>query len=186
MLGVEDYLYPYQGGRSRMSLFRLLLGIAMLTMGRRLYWLFLGGVGFIFGFDLAERLVQGQSHHVILLIAVIAGVMGAMLAVFLQKFAVVAGGFFAGGYVLAEFLKEFSHYHWLIFVMGGIVGAILMSVLFGWALIILSSVMGSVLILQTLHFGPETKKILFVFLLVLGIATQYGLIRLKPSSSGHK
>jgi hypothetical protein len=165
-------------------LFRLLVGIAILTMGRRLFWLFLGGTGFVLGFEVAERTFHGQPHSVLLVIALIAGVIGALLAVFLQKLAIVAGGFFAGGYLLTVLLQELGvrngQYHWFLFIIGGIIGAILMQVLFGWTLIILSSVMGSVLILQALHFGPQITKLIFVLLLALGIAIQYGLFRQKP------
>lgn len=168
-----------------MSLFRLLLGIAMLTMGRRLYWLFLGGVGFVFGFDLAGRMVHGQPHDVILVIALISGVIGAALALFLQKFAIITGGFFAGGYLLIGLLKEFgtgaSHYYWILFLIGGIAGALLMKVLFSWTLVILSSAIGSILILQTWHLSQQTKNLLLIFLLVLGIAIQYGLFGRKSS-----
>ncbi len=139
-----------------MPLFRFFLGTAMLTMGRRLYWLFLGGVGLIFGSDLIEHLVHGQPHSIIIIFALLAGVIGAVLAVFLQKFAVMAGGFFGGGYLIIALLKEFgmttAHYHWLIFLIAGILGALLMRVLFGWTLIVLSSAMGS-----SLYFRPYTS-----------------------------
>ena len=88
-----------------MALFRLFLGIALLVMGRRLFWLFLGGVGFVAGFDFAERILHDQTQSVILIIALFAGALGAMVAIFLQNFAVVAGGFLAGGYLLIELLK---------------------------------------------------------------------------------
>jgi hypothetical protein len=162
-----------------MEIVRLFLGIIMLTMGRRLYWLFLGGAGFIFGFDIAGRLINGLSHGVVLVIALLAGITGAVIAVFLQKLAIVIGGFLAGGYLLPLLLEEigieFIHYHWILFVIGGLIGAVFMSVLFGWALIILSSALGSFLILQPLHFGMQISKLLFIFLLILGIAIQYGL-----------
>jgi len=74
----------------------------------RLFWLFLGGTGFLFAFDFAERTIHNQPHSVILIIALFAGALGAMTAVFLQKFAVLAGGFFAGGYILIELLKALS------------------------------------------------------------------------------
>jgi hypothetical protein len=167
-----------------MSLFSFFLGIVILTTGRRLYWLFLGGVGFAFGFELAERLVHGHPHSVILVIAMLAGVIGALLAVFLQKFAVMAGGFIGGGYLLIVLFKELgittAHYYWLIFLIGGISGALLMRVLFGWTLIVLSSLMGSVLVVQTLQLAPGVKKPLFIFLTALGIVVQYGLSKRKP------
>jgi len=165
------------------ELVRLFLGIIMLTMGRRLYWLFLGGAGFIFGFDIAGRLIHGLSHGAILVIALLAGITGAVIAVFLQKLAIVIGGFLAGGYLLPLLLEEigigFVHYHWILFVIGGLIGAVFMSVLFGWALIILSSALGSFLILQSLPFGTQISRMLFIFLLILGIAIQYGLFERK-------
>jgi hypothetical protein len=161
------------------------LGITLLTMGRRLYWLFLGGAGFIFGFDIAGRLIHGLSHGAVLFIALLAGIAGAILAVFIQKLAVVAGGFIAGGYLLPILLEGlgtgFSHYHWLLVLIGGIIGSFFMSVLFGWALIILSTILGSYFILQTLRFGPEISKLIFIILLILGVAIQYGLFERKHS-----
>ena len=84
-------------GIKTMIFFRLILGIFMLTAGSRLFWLFLGAVGFISGFDLAEKVMQSQPHDIIIIVALLAGLVGALLAVFLQKIAVLAGGLLAGG-----------------------------------------------------------------------------------------
>ncbi len=135
-----------------MIVIRLVLGTIMLTMGSRLYWLFLSIVGFMLGFDMAEQAMAGRPHSVMIVVAVLAGVAGAFLAVFLQRLAIVAGGFLAGGYLVFGLLEGFgmrsNPYQWLFFVLGGIIGAFLMWVLFDWALIILSSGLGSVLVLQ--------------------------------------
>jgi hypothetical protein len=156
-------------------------------MGRRLYWLFLGGVGFILGFEAAKRILDGQSHGIILIIAVLAGVIGALFAVFLQKFAIAAGGFLAGGYLLVLLLRQLDinliHYHWLVFIAGGIIGALLMKILFGWTLIVVSSAVGALLILPSLHAGPRLTNLLFLLLLALGIVIQYGLFELKSRRS---
>lgn len=167
-----------------MAVFRLFLGIALLVMGRRLFWLFLGGVGFVFGFDFAERVIHDQPHSVILIIALFAGALGAMVAIFLQKFAVVVGGFFAGGYLLIELLKlldvRTGDYYWLVFVAGGLVGAVLMSIVFSWTLIILSSLAGSFLIVQAFPLGRQWSGFLFICLVILGIVIQFGLVRRTP------
>jgi hypothetical protein len=166
-----------------MVLFRLFLGIALLVMGRRLFWLFLGGLGFIFSFDFAEKTIHGQSNTVLLVVALFVGALGAMVAIFLQKLAIVVGGFFAGGYLLSELMKVFGigigDYHTLLFIAGGLIGAILMSVVFGWTLIILSSLIGSMLIFRTFHFGQQLSEFLFICLVILGISIQSGLIRKK-------
>ena len=163
-----------------MFLLRLLIGTALLVGGRRLFWLFLGGVGFVFGFDLAERTIHGHPHHVIL-IALLAGVIGAALAVLFQRFAVGLGGFFAGGYIFIGLMKELGvatgQYHWVLFLAGGILGAFFMSVVFDWTLIVLSSAIGSVLILHSLHPSHDLARLVFLFLLIAGIAVQAGLVK---------
>lgn len=166
-----------------MVLIRLCLGIALLVMGGKLFWLFLGGVGFVFAFDFAERTIHSQPHSVLLIIALFAGALGAMVAIFLQEFAVLAGGFFAGGYLFTELLKALGvrvgDYHWLFFIAGGLVGAVLMSIVFGWTLIIVSSLMGSILILETFQLGNQLSTLVFICLGILGIVIQSGLIKKK-------
>jgi hypothetical protein len=160
------------------TIFRILLGIVMLVSGRNLFWLFLGIVGFIFGFEIAGHLFQGESQGVIFIIAMILGVASSLLAVLLQKFAILAGGFVAGGYLLPALVKEFGanpgHHYWLFFIAGGVLGALLMKVFFNSALIVLSAAIGSQLIIHSLHFGPYLRKVLFVFLLISGIIIQAG------------
>ncbi len=166
-----------------MALLRLILGIALLVLGRRLFWLFLGGLGFVFGFDLAERTIHNQPHNVILIIALFVGALGAMAAILVQKFAIVIGGFFAGGYLLIELLKVFGvntgQYYWVLFIAGGLLGAVLMSVVFGWTLIILSSLIGAMLISQTFHLGQQLSGFLFIGLAILGIGIQSGVVQRK-------
>src|SRR5512140_2250949 len=112
----------------------------MLTAGSRLFWLFLGAVCFIAGFDIAEKVMQSQSNDTVLVVALLAGLVGALLAVFLQKIAILVGGFLAGGYLSLRLMEEFglrnNFYHWLLLVLGCVIGAVLMKVLFKWALIV--------------------------------------------------
>jgi len=168
-----------------MSLIKLLLGIIMLTMGRRLFWLFIGAGGFILGFDIAEHMFPHLPHGATLIIAVIAGLISAVAAVTFQKVAIYVGGFWAGGYLLIQVLTEFGihiRHHWLPFIAGGIMGAILMNLAFSLALIVLSSLFGAILIVQALHLSAGRTSIPFFLLCALGIAMQYGLIKLKPLS----
>ena len=168
-----------------MFIFRLTLGILMLTSGSRLFWLFLGAVGFVSGFDLAEKVMQSQPREIIIVSALLAGLVGALLAVFLQKIAVLAGGFLAGGYLAFRLMEEFgmrnNPYHWLLLVLGCIIGAVLMQVLFKWALIILSSCVGSILVLQAFPVSLQVTKLAFVILLILGVTVQSGLLSRKSS-----
>lgn len=167
-------------GIKTMIFFRLLLGIFMLLAGSRLFWLFLGAVGFISGFDLAEKMMRSQPGDMIIVVALLAGLAGALLAIFLQKIAILAGGFIAGGYLSLRLMEELgmrnSPYHWLLLVLGCIIGAVLMQVLFKWALIVLSSGVGAILVLQVFPLSRHMTRLPFVILFILGIVIQAGLL----------
>jgi uncharacterized membrane protein YsdA (DUF1294 family) len=169
-----------------MPVVRILVGVALFTLGRRLYWLFVAGVGFVVAMALATRLLQNQPEWVILILALVAGVIGALLAVFLQRVAVGIAGFLAGGYLVLSLIEIFGlrpgELSWIPFLIGGILGAILAAALFDWALILLSSLTGASLLAQSIPVEPSIRILLFLGALVLGILVQAGMMRgEKPS-----
>lgn len=163
-----------------MDIVRILAGIVLLTLGRKLFWLFVGVAGFVFGFGFATQFLSGQPDWIVLVVALVAGLVGVLLALFLQRLAVGVAGFIAGGYILINLLNalgwQTGQLAWLPFVIGGIIGAVLVLILFDWALIILSSLTGATLIVQTLHFGSLIMALAFIVLLVVGIMIQASMM----------
>jgi hypothetical protein len=160
---------------------RLLVGAALLFLGRRLYWLFVAGVGFVVAADLVPQLLQIETTILILIIAAIVGVIGAFLAVFLQRAAIAVAGFLAGGYVVLALLDtvglEIALIGWIVALVGAILGAVLTVLLFDWALIVLSSLAGAGLIIRGLPLENTTIiALVFVILLALGVAVQAALL----------
>lgn len=159
----------------------VLVGLAVLFFGRRLFWLFVGGIGFIVGFDIASQALQGQSPWIILSIAIVVGVLGAILSIFLQRIVVGVAGFFAGGYFLSalavtQFHQTTQAMQWLAFIIGGIIGALLTMWLLNPALIFLSALAGATAVAQNVPLNQSQQAVLFFVLLILGIivqATQY-------------
>jgi hypothetical protein len=88
-----------------MDIARIVVGIALLTLGRKLFWLFVGVAGFVLGFGLATQFLRGQPDWIVLVIALVAGLVGVLLALFLQRLAVGVAGFIAGGYILINLLN---------------------------------------------------------------------------------
>jgi hypothetical protein len=156
----------------------ILIGLALLVFGRRLFWLFVGGMGFVLGVILVSMFLKGQSEWVTLAAALAAGLIGAVLARSFQQIMLVVAGFVAGGYVITTLAKllalNLDPNAWGLFVIGGLVGAALVISLFDWALIVLSSISGSTLIVDTLQPGRQYITILFLVLLTLGIVFQAG------------
>ena len=85
------------------ALLTILAGLALLTLGRRLFWLFVGLVGFAVGVALAAQFVQGPEWQV-LVIALAAGLVGILFALVLQQAALALAGFIAGAYVVMAVL----------------------------------------------------------------------------------
>src|SRR5262245_9010952 len=118
-----------------------LIGAVALSFGRKVFWLCVAAVGFAAGFALAPQVVSEPSPLLMLTFAIVLGFIGALLALFLQRIAIAIAGFLAGGKfaiaAAAAFLVQPAQYYWITFLIGGIVGAIFLLVLFNWALIAL-------------------------------------------------
>jgi len=154
----------------------VIIGVVILFFGRKLFWLCVAAVGFAVGVKIAPLLVNESSSLLALLIALIFGVLGALLAFFLQKVAIAVLGFLAGGKlataIAAAFFVQYAQYSTIIFVIGGIIGAILLLVLFGWALIVVSSFIGAYLIQSAIVLPPTGSTLVFIGLAMVGIFVQ--------------
>jgi hypothetical protein len=163
-----------------MAVLRFVFGIILLAFGRKLFWLFVAGAGFVTAIFLVTHYIHLQAEGLIVLIAIGAGILGALLAVFLQRLAIGVGGFLAAGYGAVTLLQvagvDPGRLAWVPFVIGGVIGAILMTVLFDWALIALSSLSGAALVAEALPLGRPLTAVVFFGALFLGIAVQSGLL----------
>ena len=161
------------------GLVSVLIGIALLVAGRRLFWLFVGGLGFITGLQLAS-LVPQMSDAAALIIGLILGVIFALLAVFLQRISVAIAGFLAGGFILTTLLGRLGVgndvFPWALYIIGGMIGVVLVMLLFDWALIPFSSIAGAALILQAFSADTLAGGLIFFLLVVTGIVIQGFLV----------
>jgi len=158
-----------------------LIGIVILFFGRKLFWLCVAAVGFVAGIELAPHLVTEPSPLLQLTVALVLGIIGALLALFLQKIAIAIFGFLAGGKltgaIAAAFFVHYAQYSAVIFVVGGLIGAILLLTLFNWALIVISSLIGAHLIQNAIVLPPTGSTIVFLGLAVIGMVVQAASLR---------
>jgi hypothetical protein len=122
-----------------------LLGAALLFFGRKVFWLFVAGAGFMLGMDFAARTIG-------------------------------LAGFLGGGFLALQFLPFFnleaSWASWAAFILGGVLGVILVGAFFDWALIILSSLAGASLLAGVLDLNETAGLTIMIVLTVLGIFFQ--------------
>jgi hypothetical protein len=171
----------FQPMHSSATILGVLIGIVVLFFGRKLFWLCVAAVGFAVGVEIAPQLIHEPSAVVALIIALVFGVLGALLALFVQKIAVAVLGFLAGGKlasaIAAAFFVQYAQYSSIIFVVGGVIGAMLLLVLFDWALIVVSAFIGAYLIQSAIVLPATGSTLVFVGLAIIGILVQAASFR---------
>lgn len=158
-----------------MSFVNILVGAALLFFGRRAFWLFVAGAGFVAGLSLANNILE-VPESVGLIIGIAIGLLAALLAVFLQRFAISLAGFLVGGYIALQALPMLNldggGATWLAFIIGGIIGVFLVGMFLDWALISLSSLAGASLISEALNLSSGLGTVVFIILVVIGVVFQ--------------
>jgi hypothetical protein len=164
-----------------LNFINVILGGALLVAGRKLFWLFVGVIGFIIGVEIATRFFHG-SQLTTIVVGLALGIIFAILTIFLETLAIGIAGFLGGGYILLSLAGAFGLdkgiLTWIIFIIGGFIGAALVAVLFDWALITISALAGSSMIVRALPLASSTAAV-FIVLLLIGVVIQGSALRVE-------
>jgi hypothetical protein len=151
----------------------LVTGGLLLLLGRRLFWLFVGVVGFVVAYRLAGAYLG--SEGVGWAVALVGGLLGAVAAVFVQKLALTVAGLAAGAIGFIWITEQLGWAPGLPVLIGalvaGLVGAALVRWLFELGLVALSALVGAALVVEGLGLG-EPRGTVFVVLAVIGALLQ--------------
>jgi hypothetical protein len=152
------------------------VGALLLLFGRRLYWLFVGAIGFAVGMSVASRALERESETTRLVLAIVVGLVGVILALFLQRVAIALAGFLAGAWLAASLWNALADHPsslpWLAALAGGILGALLSATLFDWVLIVISSLAGAALVAEYLPVARDAQGVVIAVLALVGIVVQ--------------
>jgi len=170
-----------EDGWLSITIINIVFGLIVLTLGRKLFWLFVGLIGFAVGFHYGASVWQLQSQLFLFGIATLAGIIGAVLAVFFQKIAVGLAGFAGGGYITLNLINlmgiRLDQLEWMPYLIGGVIGMLMLFFIFDWALILISSLAGASMITQALSLNPAVEFGLFLALVICGLVIQTLLYR---------
>lgn len=155
------------------TLLQVIAGVALLTLGRKIFWLVVAVLGFTTAMTIARQLLPEQTEERVLLISIGAGLIGALLAVFVQRVAIGVAGFLAGGFMALGLTQLIGlDPATMVFMIGGVIGLVLVYPLFEWALMILSSLAGALALALAIDLPPSGETAVFVAAFVLGLVIQ--------------
>jgi hypothetical protein len=157
-----------------LEVFRVLFGCILLVAGRRVFWLSVALIGFLLGAELAAVALVGKPAWLGMVVAAATGVVGAVLAVLVERIAFALVGFSAGGYVgvLTVGLLGMPDLGLAGFVAGAVLGTIVAVMATDWAIIVLTSAVGAAAVAGALEFGSSGMTAATIVLAAVGIAVQ--------------
>ena len=163
-----------------MEIYNLVFGVILLLFGRRLFWLLIGIVGFLFGMEITGLYFAGQPQWLQLLIGIGIGCLGALLAVVAQRVAFTVGGFFAGVFLALKVSQTVAmpeNVATLLLIFGvGVICAIVAALVMDQAITLLACLVGAGAIVVELHLGLAPSFAIFVLLTGAGFLIQEKLL----------
>lgn len=149
------------------------LGLVLLFMGRRLFWFFVGAVGFVAGLQVAPLLLGPQPFWMVWAVGLACGIIGALLTIFFQQVAIAVGGFLGGVTLCLHFLPATTPNIIVpLSLVCGIIGAVALFLFFDWVLILFSAMIGASLIVDSIGWRLAYAHFLYSLLVAVGFLIQ--------------
>jgi len=162
----------------------IILGFVELLFGRKLFWVFVAIGGFLIGWFLVPAIWPSLVTWQRIVIGIILAVVFALLSLLFLRVMAAIGGFFLFGAAAVVFIRYLgaeaaagSGAYWLAYIIGGLIGAILIFIYLDWALVVLTSLAGAGAAARGILYladarGGWLEGVLFVILAAVGIAFQ--------------
>ncbi len=156
-----------------MQIAKVVIGTIVLFLGRELHFVFAAAMAVLIGFRLTPILPSEWPAWSDYAFVAVLALLAAIVPIIHERLGYVVSGFLAGGYLLVEyFAPGVLTLPLLTFLVGGIVGALILGISTEWGLMIVSSVIGAYYVGN--YFAlPWTAQILVTSgLFVIGALTQ--------------
>ncbi|MGH7493222.1 MAG: DUF4203 domain-containing protein [bacterium] len=162
------------------SLILLVLGIAILLFGQRFVVFLIGVAAFYITAQAAKKYFGDASRTTVLVISSLAGIAAGVFTKMFRNIAVGIAGYTIAGFVLSSHASSWGikpENERFVFVIGGVIGSLIISFALDVGLRLISSVLGSVLIVQYFQLEEEVSKWLTLLLSLLGFFIQSGILQ---------
>lgn len=166
-----------------MLIARGVLGGILLFLGRELNFLLAGGMAALIGFRLTPLLPAqwpGWSEYAFMGGL---GLIAAALTIMNERVGYFLSGFLVGGYFLVEYYAPgMLTLPLLLFVIGGVIGSLVMGIFTEWALMIVSCLIGVYFVMDLFTLSPTAETLVSAGLFIVGALTQALIMRMQKSA----
>ena len=161
-------------------LINFLIGFFLLLFGQQFFWIFSVIIAFLYGFNLTEIFLPDLSLKTMIISGIICGFLGGVIGVTFRPFAIFVISILSGGFIGMHIYPAFLYNIEIIYlpsvIIGTLIAVLLFTLSFDWALIILSSFIGTMFVFAPLYEGANSQIIGFIALFISGVALQSILI----------
>ncbi len=166
----------------------ILAGGILLLFGRRLYWGVVIMAGFLAGAWAGHEVLPPEPKWLAVAAALLLGIVTVILSICLQRLALRLAGLITGGFLGYVLVAAFLAKPWPLvgLALGCLFGFWLVMRLFDWALIVLSSLSGTALIVVRLSLEGIPLIVAGLVLALLGIAAQASMEKKRAGKSEPK
>jgi len=156
-----------------MLVVRGVIGGILLFLGRELNFLFAGAMAGLLAFRLTPLLPAQWPAWSEAAFMIGLGLLAALIVLINERLGYFLSGFLAGGYLLVEYYAPgVLIVPVLPFIVGGVIGALILGLLTEWALILVSAGIGAAYILDLFIMDPTAEILIGAGLFIVGALTQ--------------
>lgn len=166
-----------------MLIVRGIIGGILLFLGRELNFIFAGAMAGLLAYRLTPLLPPTWPAWSDAAFMITLGLIAAILALIHERAGYFLSGFLAGGFFLVEYYApNVLTVPLLPFIVGGVIGALVLGLLTEWALILVSAAIGASYLLNLFVLDPTAEILVGAGLFIVGALTQVIIMQSQKQS----
>lgn len=152
---------------------RGVIGAVLLFLGRELNFLFAAAMAILWAFRIAPQLPDAWPTWGLWAFVITLALVAAIIALINERLGYFLSGFLAGSFFLVEYYAPgASTVPILPFIIGGVIGSLILGLLTEWAMILVSSAIGAAYVLNMFRLNPTAEILVGAGLFVVGALVQ--------------
>jgi hypothetical protein len=174
-----------------LNIVRGVFGGLMLFLGRDMDWLFSLGMGLLVGLKLTTLLEENTPNWMFFLVIAAAGAISILPYLVYPESRFILTGFLFGGFLLSEYGSDLvraffgtglSGSNWIIFIVGAVLGAVILGLTGEWGIMFATAMVGAFLISDIFTgLSPVAKYLAAGGLFLAGSIIQAVIMRIEKA-----